>query len=210
MYLRLLLALLWVSPSPAATLWSQPPKLNAPTGWAVSSPDHLFSTVSGSFRAHDNFRLSTSATITDVAWWGVHSLPSDRFEISIYTGVSQPVDMLYRQSVTPSTTTWTRNFPSTMQFHTVSLPIPFLAAANTDYWLSIFNNYSYGVGWGWVRSQDGDGAFQRSISGRADHVIANDLAFELSEIPEPSIFSQILLGLSALIALASLTRLRLR
>jgi hypothetical protein len=172
-------------------------------------------------QAFDNFSLTTTGTVNEVSWTGFLSpgfTSIHDFTISFYEDDFNNVGTgaIGTPIIGASTTiTGTANqSPDTIQpdpsngfelFDFSAAIDPFVANANTTYWISIVANPDLGSGdFYWAFSNKGDGMFEVSNNGGVG-IINTDLAFTLSNtaVPEPS---GLMLDGSGLLVLAGFGR----
>lgn len=184
----------------AATLYSQAydglgnlfASQNAPGGFGG------FATV------YDNFTLSSSAIINNVAFTGGYFNPAtpsaiSNFTVSIYgDSAGQPGGLLYSE-VVPGSANETP-LACSEACATYSVGANFAAAAGAQYWLSVVPTIGFPPQWGWAAGTGGDGVGYQDFFGARNQVGA-DFAFTLSGgagVPEPTIWAMMLVGFGGL------------
>jgi hypothetical protein len=189
------LSLLLASTSLGSLVYEQlPPGLGADS-WNMSNSSTLdnFGGTPG-FRTADDFQLSIAATITDVHWWGESNSGGDNFTFTFYdNNAGEPGNILLATTGSLNKSVFNVGsffFPYPLTFYESDLTTPFVAAANTVYWLSIFNSAA-DASWKWLSANAaGNGSIQDYEppppwrSGSTD-----DRAFQLTDataIPEVS------------------------
>jgi PEP-CTERM motif len=167
---------------------------------------------------YDNFTLGAGGTINDVQWYGEYFNPPVQgpildFTVAFYAdsgGV--PGTTLFTETVSGTANetflTTVNGFP----VYTYDLSInPFVAAAGTQYWVSVEPTLFFPPQWGWSSGTGGDGAGYQCFFGACSSSGIPDLAFTLngsttSGVPEPG--SLLMLG-SGLLGLAGFVRRKL-
>lgn len=157
----------------------------------------------GSFAtAYDNFILGSSSNLTQVSftggYWNYFNQPIPgtitSFVLQIYgDNAGQPGSSLYTTTVGGSGGESCNAFA----ICTYSFAIAFMAAASTEYWMSIVPNLGFPPQWGWASGTGGDGAsYQRFWTRRS--AVDSDRAFSLDAappaVPEPATWATILTG----------------
>jgi hypothetical protein len=155
------------------------------------------------FQTFDDFTLAQTSVVSDVSWVGVYnasvnpiSAPdTTSWTISLWSNAGdQPGSELYSQSVAEATVTATllgdTDFDGSMiSVYQFSLNIaPFVATADTTYWISEFSNEASGDSvFASAPGTGGDGVSWQVGLGEAAvfgaGVRDNDLAFSLSGMP---------------------------
>jgi hypothetical protein len=173
-----------------------------PGGGAFASQNDINPGGYGGFATmYDNFTLNVATPVTDVHWQGGYWNPAIQgniaaFQIGFWAdNAGQPGALLYN-AVIPGNAG--ENFVGidlggfpTFNYD-ADLPSPFLAQANTQYWLSIVPDMAFPPQWGWHTGIGGDGQSVQDFFG-ARTVISSDLAFSLT-VPEPSSLALLSLG----------------
>jgi hypothetical protein len=204
-------ALLLCSVVPAradVVLYTQPsdfPVTRSP-GVYASQNDTAVGGIGNFATASDSFRLTSTSLVNSVQWQGGYFLPPNQGPITAFTltfsadAGGQPGAALLSETI-PGNANETfvgseagiGRGGNLVFNYSDALPIPFLAQANTTYWLSIVPNLDFSddpnIGqWGWHTGTGGDGtSFQRFLGG--PFVNPDDLAFTLvgiANVPEPA------------------------
>src|SRR5579863_7235827 len=177
----------------AGVLYSQPTDDNG----SFSSQNDTTSGGLGNFAtSYDNFTLGTSATVTSVDWVGSYANPPTQGSITAFTltfysddnsvAGGQPGAALETVSIPGNaneTSASTDNAGDPVFTYSADISSsPLLAAAGTQYWLSIVPDMALPPQWGWETGTGGDGiAYQDFLGGRSQ--LSNDLAFTLNGTP---------------------------
>jgi hypothetical protein len=190
----------------------------AGSGWT----DEESATGTG-YQSFDNFSLGSGGAINQVSWIGVYTQQTTflneppnttNWDIDFYADNSGvPGTQLTDDSFTAGQVAFqilgTGSFGgATFDIYEFTVDIPeFDAAAGTTYWFSPFShNPDESAKFIWLQGSGGDGsAYQHALttgSVIANFVLPTDVAFSLSNVPEPST----LLLVGAGIALAALRR----
>jgi hypothetical protein len=123
----------------------------------------------GAYTTFDNFQLTNSAAINTVTWQGTYfgpgtAVPITDFMITFYTDAGHmPGSQLGLSLVIPFASAHETNLHNEIGFtgatvlvadYTATLPTPFMANANTTYWMSIVADIpgfgaSQQTQWGW-------------------------------------------------------------
>ena len=185
------------------------------------------SAAGNGFQAFDNFSIAAGGTINQVSWVGLYinqtvflNEPPNttNWDIDFYgdnAGVPGALlsDTNLASSGVSSQILGTGSFGgSTFKMYEFTANIPeFDAAAGTTYWFSPFShNPDESAKFIWVQGTGGDGsAYDHGMSSGSvsgNFVLPVDLAFSMSNVPEPSTF--VLAGVG--IGLAALLRKRIR
>jgi hypothetical protein len=152
-------------------------------------------------QAFDDFTLSTAAIINNVSWTGFLNpdfTPVDGFTISFYADDFDTIDspgsvgtLLASTVITGDAGQTPNSTPDVGAFGVFNFDTavtPFVATADTTYWISIVGNPDINSGdVYWAFSDQGDGSFI-TFNNNGVGVIGTDLAFTLSNssVPEPS------------------------
>jgi len=185
----------------AGVIYEQLPGANSSNLYVSSTLNNLGQ--SPGFRVADDFTLSASEMITDVHWWGRPNSGGDNFLFSFYAdGGGIPGSIMHTSGGSLSTTNVDvgSNF-GPVNFYSSVLDSPFSANAGTTYWLSIFNQ-AQDASWQWLSANaPGNGSRQWLNSGSptSSNQILN-VAFQLTTVPEPSIFALLCIGAINLLA----------
>jgi len=195
---------------PLPTKWTQLPNMEtgidygSMRGWVIAADDYL---------------CENPLPVTDVHWWGSYwasvqdPQPINGFTISFYSDVpasptgefSHPGDLLYtayvRGNCSETYYGYSQSDGTNVYQYNTMLPQPFEQDYRTIYWLSIQVDQGWEMPpyWGWHNSIDHwqDGAVQAiEPPPWTWWNYSDDLAFELTVIPEPMTIC--LLGLGAL------------
>jgi len=173
----------------AAVVFQQLPDFELPgtssQGQWVSSTKGVAGTAPG-YRAADNFHLSSAATISQIQWWGSPLAGGDSFTFTFYADNSGvPGTVISTANAGSMTTSAISGLSQATDLYSTSLSTPFNAAANTPYWVSIFDAGST-ADWQWEQSEHGS-AFQVQNSANSTWTqTGSDFAFSLAAVPEPT------------------------
>lgn len=174
----------------------------------------------GNFAAvYDNFSLGAASTISNVMFTGEYFNPPSQGPITAFTvqfyadAAGQPGASLASFSLGGTAgETFIGNFAG-FPTYTYSFDLAgmgFMAAAGTQYWMSIVPDLVFPPQWGWSQGSGGDSSsFQDFFGGRSN--LGVDLAFTLNGAPKgvPESGSTVVLLGGVFIAL-SLLRRRIR
>jgi hypothetical protein len=157
--------------------------------------------------AYDNFKLSTTATITAVQWQGGYTGPAMRGNIENFhltfwpdtlignvhqpnTSVANPFSVTIKGNANETlagTETGSSGSPNLIFNYSANLPTSFTALGGTQYWLSIYPDLNSSVvgNWGWHTGLGGDGVsvfdtFDPAVGPPGRFFPNNDLTFALS------------------------------
>lgn len=195
-----------VSVAPAAVIFDNGPPASGPTIAAGSDA----SSASGA-QAADNFSLPAGqTTIHDAHWFGVYGLrdtppATDDFTLFIYADDSGlPGDLVDSRAVGNVSRTPTGiSFDQIYEYSTDIAPIAL--SAGTTYWFSVMNNTldstTFSESWFWSASNPNDGDAAQRLSPGAEWLPRDfELAFKLTDVPEPSTLLLLGAGLAGLAA----------
>lgn len=205
----LLLALpLGQASADSITLYDQPS--NFPNDGVFPSQNDTTPGGFGNFATvYDNFTLTNTSAIADVHWQGGYFNPGEQGNITAFTisfwpdvaGEPGP-DPLFT-AVIPGNANET--FVGDEWFgpifdYGVDLTTPFVALADTTYWLSIVPDLAFPPQWGWYTGVGGDGKGVIDFFSLGRIELQTDFAFSLtgSVIPEPASLTLFSLGLIGL------------
>ena len=200
----------------ADVLYSQPTDLS---GGVISQND---TSLLGNYAtAYDNFTLRAAATVNNVQWTGDYSNgPPAQGTITAFTlnfwsdNAGQPDTSgspLLSESIggnaneTPIAGSGLDKLNDPTFTYSADLPTAFMAAAGTQYWLSIVPDVGNPPQWAWENSSSGDGvSYQAFFGTRSNNGV--DLAFTLNgdiiqppgvSTPEPGSLTLLCLGLAS-------------
>jgi hypothetical protein len=148
--------------------------------------------------AYDNFRLGTTSTVNTVTWQGGYfntatQNPISAFTLTFYSdNGGQPGTPLSSQRIPGNANETFVGFEQgtipggNLNFnYSTDLLTPFVADANTQYWLSIVPDLN-NVQWGWHTGTGGDSIFFQDFFGvreKNPDGMSTDLAFSLIGTP---------------------------
>jgi hypothetical protein len=184
----------------AAVVFQQLPDFELPgassQGQWVSSTKGVAGTVPG-YRSADNFHLSSAATISQIQWWGSPLVGGDSFTFTFYADSSGvPGTIISTANAGSIATSPISGLSQATDLYSTSLSAPFNAAANTPYWISIFDAGST-ADWQWEQSAHGS-AFQiQNVVNSTWTQTGSDFAFSLVSVPEPESLAFVALGTCA-------------
>jgi hypothetical protein len=152
----------------------------------------------------DSFFVQTDTPINKVQWWGGSHFPGpNQFTIRFYAdNAGLPGKQLFEANVgapLPTATSINNDDPrETFNSYSATFPSPFVASANSRYWLSIGN--SRDKDWGWQISSPGEpyGVMRREVGDSWDNDYGrygNHAAFALFSVPESGTIPLLALGL---------------
>jgi hypothetical protein len=141
-----------------------------------------------------------------VEWWGNLRSGSASFQITFYSNSGgNPGSSLTTIDVTPTSSSDTTGSPfDPVTFYSANLSTPFIAAAGTEYWMSVFDA-APDARWRWLSAEIDTIGGRQMQNGSATWNATDDVSFRLKDaatVPEPST-----MGLVA-IALLGLARFR--
>jgi hypothetical protein len=225
------------APAAADVIYNQPstfragntPNSAGGVGIYFSQNDTEFSPPNLYQVAYDNFKLSTTSTITGVQWQGGYNGGPQgnitAFHLTFWpdmvvgnvhqpnTSVANPfsVTILGNGNEKSAGTEIGSSGSTNLIFnYSANLPKSFTAQAGTEYWLSIFPDLDSSVAgnWGWHTGLGGDGTsaidtFDPAVGTPGRTFPNNDLTFALTgsaaSVPEPSTLALLGLGCAALV-----------
>jgi hypothetical protein len=201
-------------PASATVLYSQRTDPALSGSWVSQTANG----VDGFNQAFDDFSVGTTGTINNVAWTGF-LLPDftliNGFTISFYANNFDNTDspgavgtLLASTVISGDAGQAANSVPNKGPFGIFNFDssiTPFVADADTTYWISIVANPGVSSGdYRWAFSDQGDGTFN-TFDGNFVGPVGTDLAFTLSNgsVPEPS---SLTLAGSGMLALAGFGR----
>jgi hypothetical protein len=198
----LVAGLAWVGSADAAVLYTQP--YDGTANLFASQND-----TTGGFgnfaTTYDNFKLASSSNITSVDFTGGYFNPGapgtiTKFTLTIYSDVAgAPGAALYTQVVNSNG----NEVLLSGNIDTYDIATSFIAAAGTEYWVSVVPDLGFPPQWGWATGTGGDGIGYQCFFGACGQT-GNDFAFTLNgqgTVPEPltlSLFGAGLTGVAAM------------
>ena len=171
----------FVNSSFAAT-WTQPPRW----GNVLSSADY------NSWAADDFRFMGETVAISTVDWWSERSIddPSPQgFYIRFYDDYYD-FDLGLHYADTIRYETYIEGFSQVREdnliHYSADLTTPFVASANTRYWISVQAYFGDWTWWGWVKSStDNLSSAEYNSSSKSHEPLNSDLAFEIQGSPVP-------------------------
>lgn len=175
----------------------------------------IFANTSSGAIIADNFSFASTVNLYSLSWWGSYDTSdSDAFIIDIYADAGGSPGTLIQDysgiSATKHSTTLTDISSAPVFRYDYTLPSALTVNAG-HYYLNISNETTVS-GWYWLTSNQGDTQQWALSVDNSWLVSANDLAFNLnysdasSAVPEPSLFSLMVLGLAGITARARFSR----
>jgi PEP-CTERM motif len=204
----LIAGLAWASSAQAAVVYSQP--WDGGSNLIASQNDTTGG--NGNFATtFDNFNLSSSSLITDVAFTGGYFNPPSQgtitaFTLKVYSDNSGvPGAEIYSVTVNNTANETFVADVNGFPIYTYDIPTSFIAAAGTEYWLSVVPDLGFPPQWGWATGTGGDSAGYQCFFG-ACSAGGNDFAFTLNSgrsipAPEPLTLSLFGAGLAGAVAM---------
>lgn len=151
---------------------------------------------------YDNFTLGTASQVTGVTFVGGYFNPGNagnitNFTLKVYAdSAGQPGAAVYTTSIAgnggESGCASVGGFPVC----SYSVATNFVAAAGTNYWLSVVPDMTFPPQWGWASGTGGDGGSYQDFLGNRGK-LGTDFAFTLTGtagVPEPSAWAMMLAG----------------
>lgn len=170
-----------------------------PSGTLFGSQNDIPPCTNGNFAiVFDDFRFTTSSSITGVTWQGGYFngaiAPLDGFTISIFDdNGGQPGTSVFSEFVVGNAS---ETFDGIYNY-SATLASSFTANADTNYWLALVPDPTFPPQWGWQPGSGGNQvAYQDFFGSRS--LLVGDFTFSLQGQPVPEPLT--LLGASAAIA----------
>jgi hypothetical protein len=150
--------------------------------------------INGFNQVWDNFTLAAPGNVTTVSWTG-WILPSfgqiNGFTISFYNddivdGSHVPGTLISSKSISGNANEVGVGSHNSYGIFDFSAAVPFAAAANTQYWISIVADPQSST-WNWANSNGMDSSFYEDDGNGSVGPVGTDVAFTLSNtsVPEP-------------------------
>ena len=125
----------------------------------------------------DSFRLSTTAIVTGLTWWGSYSedpktLPADVFSVRLFADdgsgnpAATPSETISQQPIRSPTKLFDASGAPVYQFDLALAP--FTVAGGTNWYLSVINQFDVGdpnAAWYWSLSDSTEENFYRAVDG---------------------------------------------
>ena len=121
----------------------------------------------------DDFMLDADYNVTDVHWWGGfwNGTPFDPIDFNIYfyaddgTGMAPTMPGTELAMYSMNGVSGTFDAAMGADAYDVDLPVPFVAQANTKYWIAIQAVFPFPPQWGWSVAGAGTGNLSTAVQG---------------------------------------------
>jgi len=157
--------------------------------------------------AFDDFNLSNSATITNIAWTGGYFNPPSQgtitgFTLQIYSdNDGLPGNSLYSVSVPGTANETFLDSNNGYPYFSYNASVNFAATGGAEYWLSVVPNLGFPPQWGWATGTGGNQNAQQVFFGSLnplDFDLAFTLSGSVSATPLPSTWTMLIAGIVGL------------
>ncbi len=119
----------------------------------------LSSSSSAAYNAED-FKFNADVELSSISWWGSYDggkSTLESFGIQIFSSLAPETELAaYSFSGQGVATSLVDYYQSTIYKYTLAISSPLSLSANTEYYLSIFNDDVSADDWYWTDSTDGD------------------------------------------------------